>query len=115
MKSFLVPTGGADRDEAVFETALAAARPLAAHLNFLHIHIGAGEAAVHSPHTGFASGLALEGAIEELETEAKTRSAAALQHIRDYCLRSKIAICEAPYSSTEVTASWQEEESNALQ
>gem|GEM_PF-4739598 len=47
MKTFLVPVGGSDTDEVVFETALAVARPLAAYLEFLHIHVGAGEAALH--------------------------------------------------------------------
>src|SRR5438067_1957230 len=114
MKTFLVPAGGADGDQAVFETALAAARPVAAHLNFLHVRIGAGQAALNSPHTDFATGPALGGALEELETEAKTRSITAAQHVREFCVRSKIPICEAPSSSTEVTASWREEEDDAL-
>jgi hypothetical protein len=34
MKSFLVPIGGSDTDEALFATALAAAQPFASHMNF---------------------------------------------------------------------------------
>jgi hypothetical protein len=37
MKNILVLAGGGDSDEAVFATALAAARPLHAHLEFRHV------------------------------------------------------------------------------
>jgi len=47
MKTILVLFGGGDRDQMIFETAVAAARPLSAHLDFLHIQVGAGEAAPH--------------------------------------------------------------------
>jgi hypothetical protein len=56
MKSILVPTGGSDTDSALFETALAVARLFSSHLQFLHIHIGAGEAALNVPHAEFAMG-----------------------------------------------------------
>ena len=45
MKSILVPIGGSDTDLSVFETALLVARLFSSHLQFLHIQIGAGEAA----------------------------------------------------------------------
>ena len=47
----LVPTGGSDSDRPVFETALAAARLFSAHLTFVHIRIGAGQAAVNRGRT----------------------------------------------------------------
>jgi hypothetical protein len=59
MKSILVPIGGSATDTALLETALAAARPFCSHLHFVHVHIGAGEAAVHIPQTAFAMGPAL--------------------------------------------------------
>src|ERR1700751_4242733 len=116
MRSFLIPTGGAGSDESVLETALAAARPFAAHLNFLHIRVGAGQAAMHSPHADFASGPALRGALTELAAEAGDRANNAARHVRDFCARSNVAICDAPGSSTEVTANWrvEEEQDNAL-
>jgi nucleotide-binding universal stress UspA family protein len=104
MKSFLVPIGGSDTDEAVMQTALAAARPFAAHLQFLHVRVGVGEAAQHTPHMGFASGAALRGALQELETQSQDRSAAALQHVVDFCGRSNI----------ELTANCREEKGAAL-
>jgi len=114
MKSILVPTGGSDTDEPLFQTALAAARPISGHLQFVHVHVGAGEAAAHMPHTAFAMGPALSNALKDLDAAGRTRSMAAAQHFRNFCLRSKIEICDAPDPSKGVTASWHEEEGRAL-
>jgi hypothetical protein len=64
MKTILVPVGGSDADASVLKTALALARPLAAHLELVHVRVTPGEAAVHTPHVEFARGAnakALEG------------------------------------------------------
>jgi len=115
MKSILVLVGGSDSDELVFETARAAALPFAAHLNFLHIHVGAGQAAVNSPHTEFASGPSLSNALQELEAQAKERSTKAEEHVRAFCARCGISLCDTPVPSDQVTASWQEETNDAMQ
>ncbi len=104
MKSILVPIGGSTTDEPVLETALAAARPFAAHLQFLHIRVGLGETAQYTPHMAFASGAALRGALEELEVQNRGRCAAAVEHIHDFCTRSQIEPCDAPNRSRAVTA-----------
>jgi nucleotide-binding universal stress UspA family protein len=114
MKTFLVPIGGSDTDEAVLKTALAAARPFAAHLQFLHVRVGVGEAAQHTPHMGFASGAALREAMQELETQSHDRSVAALQYMIDFCARSEIEFSEGPGRSPSVTASCREEKGAAL-
>jgi hypothetical protein len=114
MKSILVPIGGSETDEPLFETALAVARPFCGHLQFLHLRISAGQAAVNTPHTEFAMGPALSSALGALDQQAKTRSAAAIQHLRNFCMRSSIAICGTPRRTTGVTASWQEEDGQAL-
>ena len=114
MKSILVPIGGSDTDLSVFETALLVARLFSSHLQFLHIQIGAGEAALNVPHTEFAMGPALSNALKELDQNAATRSATAFRHFREYCARSSIAICDAPTYCTEVTASWHEQPGEAL-
>ena len=64
MKKILVPAGGSKTDLAVFETALAVARPLGAHLEFRHVHLDASEAALHTPHVEFARGAALRNALD---------------------------------------------------
>jgi nucleotide-binding universal stress UspA family protein len=115
MKSFLVPIGGSGTDEAVLRTALAAARPFAAHLQFLHIRVGVGEAAQHIPHMGYASGAALRGALQELETQSQDRSAAALQHVVDFCGRARIEFSGAVADARAVTASCREEKGAALE
>jgi nucleotide-binding universal stress UspA family protein len=114
MKSFLIPIGGSDTDEPLFETALAAARPFSSHLNFLHVHVGPGQAAANTPHTAFAMGPALSNALRDLDAKAHTRSALAAQHFRDFCARSMVEICDAPDPTKGVTASWQEEDGHAL-
>lgn len=114
MKSILVPIGGSATDGALLETALVAARPFCGHLHFIHVHVGAGEAAANIPHTAFAMGPALANALEELEDKAETRSAKAAQHVRDFCLRANIDIRNAPGGASGITASWHEENGRAL-
>jgi len=113
MKTILVPVGGSDTDGPLFETALAAARPFSSHLQFLHVHLSAGQAALNMRHTEFAMGPALSLALHELEGKAKERSVAAEQHVRDFCARSRIELCDAPHCTPEVTASWREEAGHA--
>ena len=116
MKTILVLTGGSDSDAPVFETALAAAQPLGAHLRFVHIRIGSGQAAVYSPHVEFASGPALVDALARLETDTERRSAAFGDHVRAFCARFNIAMQEAPTNgaiANGVTASLLEESDDA--
>jgi nucleotide-binding universal stress UspA family protein len=114
MKSILVPIGGSETDEPLFETALAAARPFCGHLQFLHVRVSAGQAAANIPHTEFAMGRALSSALGELDHKAKARTAAAAQHFRDFCMRSRIEIRGTPCRTAGVTASWHEEDGPAL-
>jgi nucleotide-binding universal stress UspA family protein len=83
-------------------------------LHFVHVHFCQREAAANKPHTEFAMGPALSGALKELDTAARRRSTAAAQHFRDFCAKSAIAICDGPGGPQGVTASWQEEEGHAL-
>jgi hypothetical protein len=73
----LVPTSGSDTDAVVFETALVAARPCQAHLEFFHVRVSAGEALRYREHARFARGKALRGALGELEEESARRWEAA--------------------------------------
>ena len=120
MKSMLVLIGGGQRDPVVFQTALAAARPLSAHLDCLHIHVTPGQAARGSA-VEFASGPALRDALIELQTKSETFSRAAADNIRELCARSMIELCDRgaeanrPSDATGVTASFREETDNALE
>lgn len=113
MKTILVLVGGSDRDEVVMQTALAAARPFAAHLEFLHVHVSSGQAARYG-HAEFARGPALRNALEQLETKAANFSTLAERHIREFCERSMIEISDTPPTEEKLTGSIRAEKDNAL-
>jgi len=116
MRSILVLAGGRETDTVVFKTALAVARPLGAHLEFLHVRLGALEAATFTPHVEFARGAALRAALGDLHAEAKARSKAALRHFEALCERESIDIAIAPGDAPRaaISASWCEENGEAL-
>jgi hypothetical protein len=73
IKTILVPAGGSASDHSVFETALAAGAPFAAHLDFYHVIVDACEAAENTPHVGFAMGAGLLNTLTELRIEEQER------------------------------------------
>lgn len=117
MKSMLVLIGGGPRDRVVFQTALAAARPLSAHLDCLHIH---------NTLTQAARDIAVEArrhelrkALSKLQTTSEIlsrASRAAADNIRELCARSMIEFRDSrpeanrpPDATAVVTASFREE------
>jgi len=98
IKTILVPASGSDTDAVVFDTALAAARPCRAHLEFFHLRVSSGAALRYTPHVGFARGKALHNVLQDLHKEAEQRSKVAEQHMRDFCQRHKITVADAPAS-----------------
>jgi nucleotide-binding universal stress UspA family protein len=120
MKSMLVLIGGDQRDQVVFQTALAAARPLSAHLDCLHIHVTPGQAARESA-VEFSMGPALHEALIELQTKSETFSRAAADNVRELCARSMVELrggppeANRPPDAAGVTASFREETDNALE
>ena len=108
MKTILGLIGGGERDEVILRTALAAAVPLSAHLDFLHVHVTAGKA-VRYCHAEFAMGTALRNTLQQLETKAKTFSEVAADHVREFCVASRIELCDASIAGKNVTASFREE------
>jgi len=114
MKTILTPAAGSDSDVANFETALAAARPLGAHLEFLHIRISPNEAARYTPHLDFAPGAALHEALEAIADADKARSVAAARHVRDFCRRHGIGLGDGLAPQGGVSAAWCEEADDAV-
>jgi nucleotide-binding universal stress UspA family protein len=110
IKTVLVPTSGSDTDFVVFETALAAARPFRAHLEFFHVHVHSTAALRHTPHASFVAGAALRNALQGLLEETHSRSEAAQAHFRKFCEHHKISIVDGPDTFEMVSASWHEEE-----
>ena len=114
MKTILGLIGGGDRDEIILRTALAAAVPLLAHLDFLHIHVSAGIAAQYG-HVDFAMGAALGNALGELKISAATFSKVAEGHVREFCAGAKIEICDHQTKQNSVTASFREEKDATIE
>jgi nucleotide-binding universal stress UspA family protein len=111
-RTILVPASGSDTDVVVFATALTAARPYRAHLEFFHVCVSAGEALRYTPHASFARGKALHNVLQEFKQESEYRSEAAQGHVRDFCKRNKIAMLNRPGRSPALSASWRMEAAN---
>lgn len=114
MTSILTFVGGGDRDPVILRTALAAALPLSGHLDCLHAHVPAAQAARYA-HAEFASGAALRNALEQLKTSSDAFSNLAEGHVRTFCAGAGIELRDAPVDVPGVTASFREEESNAVE
>jgi nucleotide-binding universal stress UspA family protein len=114
MKTILTFVGGGDRDPVVLQTALAAALPLSAHLDCLHCHVPTTQA-VRYARLEFATGAALDGALARLETNTNVFSELAAEHVRAFCTKAAIGIGDGSAGGDGVTASFREDESNALE
>ncbi len=115
MKAILVLTGGGETDRAVFDTALAAAKPLGAHLECLHVRVNAAQAAAVTPHVDFAIGPGLRHALDHLKLQSDLRSAAAARHFLGFCQEHAIEIADTPIRLGRVSASGREERDNAVE
>lgn len=114
MPTFLVPIAGSTSDETVLETAATLARPLSAHLELMHVHIGPAEAARHTPSMGYARGQAAANALVDLKRNASARADAALENVAQICARLSISLVDAPGTASGPTARWRLEEGDAL-
>lgn len=114
IKSILVPVGGGPGDQAVLETALTVAKPISAHLEFLHVRLSGAEAAVHTPHFGYAIGGAVRSGLRRLAEVADSRAAAAAHSVEQFCARAQIRMAEGSVGAGLVTARWHREEGDAL-
>ena len=90
-KYVLVPATGAASDPAVFETALLAARPFSAHLEFLHVRVDVTEIVISLSTGGLGGGGAVQGVVDKLEAESKQVQAQASRLVEDFCLRNDIS------------------------
>ena len=114
IKTILVAASGGRGDASAFETALALARPLAAHLNFYHAWVTPDDAAALVPHVDFAQGAALKDALERLQRKAEARSAAAFRLFHEFCHRHGLPLLAQDEESADVAVSWIEETGDAL-
>lgn len=105
IKTILVPSTGSSSDAAVFASALAVARPFAAHLDFLHVRVDAAAMAVSMASDGGGATM-VGGLVERLDDEAGRREARAEQLFRQLCEREGVAIADAPPGPSGLTAQW---------
>lgn len=113
IKTILVPASGSSTDDPVFATALAAARPLAAHLEFYHVQLSATEAAVRAPHVEFCVGAALPLALNALREVESDLSEIAAAHVQSFCSRHAVAMRETPGKQETLSAHFLEEQDHA--
>src|SRR5579872_5304019 len=114
IKTILVAASGGEGDRSVFETALALARPLAAHLDFYHLWVSPDESAALAPHVDFAQGRALTEAMEGLQREAVAKSAASGRLFRQFRQANDIPLADRDQAGDVVSASWLEEKDGAI-
>jgi nucleotide-binding universal stress UspA family protein len=109
IRNILVPAAGTKADANVFATALAIARPLGAHINFYHLRLSAGEAAIRSPHVHFAMGPAIDDALKQLEADGSRLATAAASHFEQFCATHEVPIRTIPTLDRALSAQWTEE------
>jgi nucleotide-binding universal stress UspA family protein len=113
IKTIFVPASGTETDVSVFAAALAAARPLGAHMDFYHVRLSACEAAIRSPHVQFCVGATISDALGQLEKRDENLSSAASRHFAEFCEANKVAVVQEPSAVDQVSASWVEETDQA--
>jgi len=107
IKTILVPATGSATDAGVFASALAVARPLGAHLGFLHVHGDAAAfAATIMPEV--SSGL-VTGMINRMEEESEQCKQKAKQLFESFCRREGLATAESQLDRSLCSAGWLEE------
>jgi nucleotide-binding universal stress UspA family protein len=105
IKTILVPATGNQTDEAVFTSALAAARVFNSHLDFLHVRVDAAAMAAAMATDG--SGAAMVGGlVERIDEEATRREDTARQRFERFCEREQLAIEDTPAGQQSPTAQW---------
>jgi nucleotide-binding universal stress UspA family protein len=106
MKTILVAVSGTKSDDAVFEAAFAVAKPLDAHLDFIHMPLNEIDPSDYNHHIEFARGEAVETALRETMLNTQDAVAKARKHVTDYCAAKNIIWVSSPAVSNRVTASW---------
>ncbi|HWZ68554.1 MAG TPA: universal stress protein [Stellaceae bacterium] len=105
IKTILVPATGNQTDDAVFTSALTAARAFNAHLDFLHVRVDAA-VMVAAMATDGSGAVTVSGLVERIEEEATRREDAARQLFQRFCERERLAIEDTPAGQQSPTAQW---------
>jgi nucleotide-binding universal stress UspA family protein len=113
IKTILVPISGSDTDIRVFSAALSVARPLGAHLKFLHVRLSVCEAAIRTRHVEYCVGPAINSALHALEQDQAERSETAIEQAEAFCAIEGISFRDSPGVTPTVTAEIVEETDQA--
>jgi len=89
-KHVLVPATGTAGDAAVFQTALLAAKPFGAHIEFLHARVDVTEVVVAMTAGGVGGGGAVQSVVDRLEEDSKAQEAKAWAAFTAFCEASKL-------------------------
>jgi nucleotide-binding universal stress UspA family protein len=108
IKTILVPATGGELDRVVFPTALAVARRLGSHLDFLHVRLDAAAMAVAMTTDG-GGPVMLGGLTDRLEEEADRREARAKDGFDAFCRGEGLAQRDAPSVEAGPSAAWRRE------
>ena len=95
IKTILVPATGSAADSAVFASALAVARPFAAHLDFLHVRVDPAAMAVGMAVDGGGATM-VGGLVERLDQAADRRAARARQLFDEFCAAERLTVADIP-------------------
>ena len=109
MKNILVLAGGGSSDQAAAGAAFGVAERLGAHLEFFHVQVDPGEAAVWQPHAEFVRGSATREMMQRLEAKGVMRTAVARDNFAHFCELHGISVTDQPRFDIGVSASWREE------
>lgn len=90
-KHVLVPATGSEADAAVFATALLAAKPFGAHIEFLHAKIDVTEVVVAMSAGGVGGGGAVQGVVDKLEEDAKLQEQKAWSAFTGFCAANNLS------------------------
>lgn len=115
LKSILVTATGGN-DASVFETAVLAATPFSAHIDFLHIRPDVSEAMVAMASAGMGMGMTSmeQSTIDGMAVDAEGFAQKARDQVRDFCASHGIAL-NSGTSPNAVTASYVEETGSVSQ
>jgi nucleotide-binding universal stress UspA family protein len=96
IKYIVVPATGTAVDMPVFATALAVARQLRAHLEFLHVRLDVQTVLTAMAANDVSGGAGYDQMLESMERDAAARQKAAETAFRDFCEQQRVPISSDP-------------------
>lgn len=114
MKSVLALIGGGERDWVIMQTAYAAALPLAARLDLLHVHVSAGIAMRYDKHAQFVMGTGIQSILEDLKLRSVAFSKLAADHAVEFHGKLLSQENELWSNSNRVVVNFREENDSSI-